>query len=98
LSFSILEHEKEKNKNAPASRNPACDAMPSPQQTQKIAAQEAAVVSNGLGDFPKIFIVGFLSQGWNQIERNEKGVLAHPITHTMPGHWNLGTTTRQLAP
>ncbi|WP_068770666.1 LacI family transcriptional regulator [Termitidicoccus mucosus] len=30
----------------------------------------------------------------SQIERNEKGVPAHPITHTMPGHWNHGATAR----
>ena len=31
----------------------------------------------------------------HQIEHNEKGIPGHPITHTMPGHWNPGTTTRQ---
>ncbi len=31
----------------------------------------------------------------SQIGRNEKGVPAHPITHTMLGHWNQGETTRK---
>lgn len=30
----------------------------------------------------------------SQIGRNEKGMPAHPVTHTMPGHWNQGETTR----
>jgi len=30
----------------------------------------------------------------HQIEHNEKGMPAHPITHTMPGHWNEGVTTK----
>jgi DNA-binding LacI/PurR family transcriptional regulator len=33
----------------------------------------------------------------SQIERNEKGVPEHPITHTMLGRWNAGTTIRPQA-
>ena len=29
-----------------------------------------------------------------QIERNETGIPVHPITHTMPGRWNVGRTVR----
>ncbi|AHF94431.1 hypothetical protein OPIT5_15715 [Opitutaceae bacterium TAV5] len=30
----------------------------------------------------------------SQIQRNETGVPAHPVTHTMPGCWNHGSTLR----
>ena len=33
----------------------------------------------------------------SQIERNEKGVPVFPVTHTFPGHWNHGETTRMLS-